>query len=365
MIMERVFRKIWYDEGKGSARTVPVLTLAPFSLLYGLIISARNRRFDLGRPVSARLPCRVISVGNLTVGGTGKTPTVIYLARMLKDQGYRPVVLSRGYGGTSKHAVNVVSRGDEPLMKQDAVGDEPFMMAKSLTGVPVLAGTRRVLTGDWALKNLNADVLILDDGFQHRQLARDIDIVLLHAANPFGNGRLLPAGPLREPVSVLKRADIIIETGTYDDVAAHASIVLPVGVRAPAFRCYYKPRSLLQGGRDAVLPLEIIRGKKICAFAGIGNPGTFKKTLAALGTDLAVFIAFPDHHRYTQADVSLISERARQCGAEMIVTTEKDRIKLEAFDVFLNGVCALRIEMDFLSAREDFEKLILEKLKNP
>lgn len=365
MIMERVFRKIWYDEGKDSAWTLPVLTLAPFSLLYGLIISARNKRFDLKRFAPARLPCRVISVGNLTVGGTGKTPTVIYLARMLKDQGYRPVVLSRGYGGTSKHAVNVVSRGDEPLMKQDAVGDEPFLMAKSLTGVPVLTGTRRVLTGDWALKNLHADVLILDDGFQHRQLARDIDIVLLHAANPFGNGRLLPAGPLREPISALKRADIIIETGTYDDLAAHTSIALPVDVRTPAFRCYYKPRSLLRGGRDTVFPLEIIKGKKICAFAGIGNPGTFKKTLAALGAALAVFIAFPDHHRYTRADVSLISERARQCGAEMIVTTEKDRIKMEAFDIFLNGVYALRIEMDFLSAREDFEKLILEKFKNP
>jgi tetraacyldisaccharide 4'-kinase len=271
-------------------------------------------------------------------------------------------VLSRGYGGTSKNPVNVVSKGTELLMNQNEAGDEPVLIAKSATGIPVLTGPRRVLTGDWAIKNLNADVLILDDGFQHRHLFRDIDIVLLNAANPFGNGNLLPAGPLREPSSALKRADIIIATGTYDDVTTSRTPMLPDGVHAPVFKCYYQPRSLLRGNPETAFPPELVRGKKICAFAGIGNPMAFEKTLAALGADVAVFIPFPDHHRYTEQDVGLIDEQARQCRAEMIVTTEKDKVKLERFDVFLSGIYALRVEMEFLSGREDFERLILEKL---
>lgn len=362
-MIERIFRRIWYNGSKSPALTIPMLLMAPFSLLYGLIISQRNKRFDLGFVKPARLPCRVISVGNLSVGGTGKTPMVIHLARTLRDRGYLPVVLSRGYGGTSKNPVNVVSKGTQLLLNQHEAGDEPVLIAKSATGIPVVTGPRRTLTGDWAIKNLNADVLILDDGFQHRHLFRDIDIVLLNAASPFGNGNLLPGGPLREPPSALKRTDIIIATGTYDDVMAPRPIVLPDGVHAPVFKCYYQPRNLLHGARETVFPPELVKGKRICAFAGIGNPLAFEKTLTALGADVAVFIPFPDHHRYAQQDIGLIDEQARQCRAEMIVTTEKDKVKLERFDVFLDNIYALRIEMEFLSEREDFERLLLDKLR--
>jgi len=361
-MLERIFRKIWYDGENCPGRTCLLLFMAPFSLLYGLIISRRNKRFDLGFVKPVRLPGKVISVGNLTVGGTGKTPLVIQLARTLRDRGYRPVVLSRGYGGTSKNPVNVVSKGTELLMNQNEAGDEPVLIAKSATGIPVLTGPRRVHTGDWAIKNLNADVLILDDGFQHRHLFRDIDIVLLNASSPFGNGNLLPGGPLREPISALKRADIIIATGTYDDVTAPRPIVLPDGVHAPVFKCYYQPRNLLHGARETAFPPELVKGKKICAFAGIGNPLAFENTLAALGADVAVFIPFPDHHRYTEQDVGLIDEKARQCRAEMIVTTEKDKIRLEGFEAFLRDLYTLRVEMEFLSGREDFERLLLGKL---
>jgi len=362
-MIDGIVRNLWYGTPKWLGLSSLILLLAPFSLLYGLIVMLRNRLFDRGVVRSERLACRVVSIGNLTVGGTGKTPMVIQLARMLRENGYRPAVLSRGYGGTSKHPVNVVSKGAEPLMRQHEAGDEPVLIAKSLTGIPVLTGPRRALTGDWAIKNLNADALILDDGFQHRHLFRDIDIVLLSAAGPFGNGRLLPGGPLREPLRTLKRADIIIATGTYDDVAAGRTIALPDGIEAPVFRCYYKPHSLLQGEQDTAFPLDMIKGKKICAFAGIGNPMAFLKTLRALGADVAVFMPFPDHHRYKPADVTLIAERTRQYQAEMIVTTEKDKIKTEDFDFILRGVYALRIEMEFLSGREDFERLILEKME--
>jgi tetraacyldisaccharide 4'-kinase len=365
-MIERTFRKIWYDGGKCPAPTALMLLLSPFSPLYGRVVAARNKRFDLGFVKPARLPCRVVSIGNLTVGGTGKTPMVIHLAGMLRDRGFRPAVLSRGYGGTSKSPVNVVSRGSGPLMKEREAGDEPVLIAKSAVGIPVLTGPQRVHTGDWAIRNLNADVLVLDDGFQHRQLARDIDIVLLNAANPFGNGRLLPAGPLRETTGALKRADIIIATGTYDDVTTSRALMLPDGVHAPVFKCYYQPRKLLHGNPEMAFPPELLRGKKICAFAGIGSPTVFEKTLRSLGADVSVFIPFSDHHRYRAPDISLIGDKARQCGAQMIVTTEKDMIKLEAFDVFPGDIYALRIEMEFFDQSDDFIRLILDKLaKSP
>lgn len=361
-MIEKVLRQMWYDRATPGLTALRLL-MTPFSLIYGLITGLRNNLFDLGFFKSVKLPVKVVSIGNLTVGGTGKTPVVIRLARMLRDRGYRPVVLSRGYGGKSKDPVNVVSRGENPLMNHRETGDEPVLIAESLTGVPVLTGPRRVLTGNWALKNLDADVLILDDGFQHRQLFRDIDIVLLNAANPYGNGHLLPGGPLREPLSALKRADVIVTTGAYSDIIVPQPMARPDDIPKPIFKCYYQPRNLLQGSGEAAYPFDLIEGKKICAFAGIGNPATFQKTLASIGAEVVLFIPFPDHHHYREADVSLIGERARQCGAEMIVTTEKDKIKLERFDAFLRSIYTLRIEMEFLSGGEDFERFIIEKLK--
>jgi tetraacyldisaccharide 4'-kinase len=362
-MIEKIFRRIWYDGNNGPGLTCLLLSLAPISILYGLVAGLRNHLFDLGFFKSVRLPVKVVSIGNLSVGGTGKTPMVIRLARTLKHQGYRPVVLSRGYGGRSKHPVTVVSKGKHPLVDHREAGDEPILIAQSVMDVPVLTGRRRILTGGWAVKNLEADVLILDDGFQHRQLFRDIDIVLLNAANPYGNGRLLPAGPLREPLRALKRADIIVTTGAYSDILVSLPPRLPEPIQAPIFKCYYQPRDLLQGSNETELSLERIQGKKICAFAGIGNPTTFQKTLTSLGGEISVFIPFPDHHRYTEADIGLINEKARQRRAEMIITTEKDIIKLAPFGAFLRNIYALRIEMEFLSAQDHFERLISEKLK--
>jgi tetraacyldisaccharide 4'-kinase len=338
------------------------LPLVPLSLLYRFVVFLRRLLFDRGFFKQHKTAVAVISVGNLTVGGTGKTPMVIMLAQRLQAKGFRPAVLSRGYGSKATSPVNIVSDGERILMDGAEAGDEPVLVARSAKGVPVLTGAERIVTAAAAVERLRADVLILDDGFQHRQIARNIDIVLLDSATPFGNGFLFPAGPLREPLSALKRADIIIATGIYDDVATHRPMMLPDGVHAPVFKCYYQPRNLLHGARETAFPPELVKGKKICAFAGIGNPMAFEKTLAALGADVAVFIPFPDHHRYTEQDVGLIDEQARQCRAEMIVTTEKDKVKLERFDVFLSGIYALRIEMEFLSAREDFERILLEKL---
>jgi tetraacyldisaccharide 4'-kinase len=340
-----------------------LLLLAPLSLLYRFVVFLRRLLFDRGFLKQHKMGVAVISVGNLTVGGTGKTPTVIMLAQRLQAKGFRPAVLSRGYGSKATSPVNIVSDGERILMDGAEAGDEPFLIARSAKGVPVLTGAERILTAAAAVERLGTDVLILDDAFQHRRIARNIDIVLLNSANLVGNGFLFPAGPLREPLSALKRADIIIATGTYEDVATPLPMILPDGVHAPVFKCYYQPRNLLHGSRETAFPPEIVKGKKICAFAGIGNPIAFVKTLAALGADIAVFIPFPDHHRYTQQDVGLIDEKARQCLAEMIITTEKDKIRLEVFEAFLRNLYTLRVEMEFLSGRDDFERLILEKMK--
>lgn len=360
-MIDTLFRQMWYD-GTTPGLTGLRLLLTPFSLIYGLSIALRNKRFDRGLARSVRLPGKVISIGNLSVGGTGKTPMVIGLARMLRDRGYRPAVLSRGYGGTSKHPVNIVSMGTQLLMNHREAGDEPVLIAKSVTDVPVLTGPRRDLTGERALQDLKADVLILDDGFQHRQIYRDIDIVLLDGTNPYGNGHLLPGGPLREPLCALKRADILIATGAVEKVAACRPIRLPDGIHAPLFRCCYQPGNLLEGAAEKALPPDFIKGKRVLAFAGIGNPSAFEKTLTALGATVAMLIPFPDHHRYLEADFDRITAKARQCGANMIITTEKDKIKLDGHEAFLRNVYTLRVDMAFLSGRDDFEKLILAEL---
>jgi tetraacyldisaccharide 4'-kinase len=339
-------RRLWYGQRHATREKMLLLPLALLSLPYRFVVFLRRLLFDRGFFKQHKTGVAVISVGNLTVGGTGKTPLVIMLAQRLQAKGFRPAVLSRGYGSKATSPVNIVSDGERILMGGDEAGDEPVLIAGSAKGVPVLTGAKRILTAAAAVERISAN----------------IDIVLLNSANPFGNGLLFPAGPLREPLSALKRADIIIATGTYDDVATPRPMMLPDGVQAPVFKSYYQPRNLLHGARETAFPPELVKGKKICAFAGIGNPLAFEKTLAALGADVAVFIPFPDHHRYTEQDVGLIDEKARQCRAEMIVTTEKDKVKLERFDVFLSGIYALRIEMEFLSAREDFEKLLLEKL---
>jgi tetraacyldisaccharide 4'-kinase len=361
-MIERTLRKIWYDGNRGPELTMFMRLLVPVSMIYKRMVAIKNKRFDLASGDISRLPCRIVSVGNLTAGGTGKTPLVIHLARVLQKRGFRPAVLSRGYGGRSKQAVNLVSGGAQVLMSEVDAGDEPVLIAKSLTGVPVVTGRQRSLAGDWALKNLNTDILILDDGFQHRSLGRDIDIVLLNAGNPFGNGYCLPAGPLREPPDALKRADVIIMTGTYEDVASMRSINPLDDFRAPVFSCYYKPREFVRCAPETVFPPEFVKGKSICAFAGIGNPDAFAETLVSLGARLNVFMPFPDHHRYSKEDISLIAAKALRCGAEMIVTTEKDLIKLDRFDDLSHDIYALRIEMEFLSGGEDFERLLLAKL---
>jgi tetraacyldisaccharide 4'-kinase len=218
---------------------------------------------------------------------------------------------------------------------------------------------------------MGANVLILDDAFQHRDVMRDINIVLIDAARPFGNGFLLPAGPLREPLSALERADIIIAMGTADhygsksfDLTEFQNKIRPFNKYAPVFYAIRKPTALRKGGAGSVYPPGDLKGKKICAFSGIANPAAFKKTLMFLDADVVRFIAFTDHHPYNNTDVKQLQDAFDRAGAEFMVTTEKDVIKLDPFPFFLKDLLILTIEMDILSAREAFETLLLGKLQD-
>ena len=360
--LARRLSKIWYAQTSASKLNPLILILSLLSLIYRLIVNLRNKMYDHGILKQNRLPCKVVSIGNITVGGTGKTPAVIMLARSLKERGYKPAVLSRGYGGKYKGQVNVVSDGSKILMRHIEAGDEPMLIAKAAEGIPVVTGPKRILTGRFAIDNLNADILILDDAFQHRNLFRDIDIVILNREQPFGNGFLLPRGPLRESPASLKRAHFIIwkdtEEGRYPKYQEQG-----IGLFLPVLSVYLRPKDIVRGEAGEVYPLEFLKGKKVCAFAGIASPEAFKRTLESLGVVVRSFTEFPDHYLFSEADISDIRKSCTDSAAEIIMTTEKDGVRLADFPDFLEDIFLLRMEMEMFPSREEFEAPILEKLK--
>jgi tetraacyldisaccharide 4'-kinase len=308
----------------------PLEFLYYFGFSAGKYYSLRHRK---------RLPCRVVSIGNITTGGTGKTPAVIALAEEAKKRGLHPVILTRGYRGKAKGPC-LVTRGEGPLLSVEDAGDEPLLMAERLDGVPIIKGADRYASGLYALKNIDRAskgelLFILDDGFQHWRLERDKDVVLIDADNPFGNGALLPFGRLREPLRSLGRADIIVLSksgGTGELQKNGPAHALVTEIRrhnddAPIFPAVHKPISceLSSGERK---PLEWLFGKKVFGLAAIGNPLSFKNTVLSLGAQFLGCRMLRDHHRYRSSDIVKAVKDVKQSGAEWIVTTEKDIIKL-------------------------------------
>lgn len=289
---------------------------------------ARRGLYRRGWAKVKRLPAPVVSVGNLVAGGTGKTPITAYLAKLLQDQGRRVAILSRGYGGR-RSGVTCLSDGERLFYKPPEVGDEAFQLARSLPGVMVYTGPCRFEAGLAAWREHHPDIFLLDDGFQHFQLARDLDLVLLDAERPFGNGRLLPAGPLREPVGTLREADALILTRydhrrqgdrlawlrqSFPDQEIYTAIIEPVSARR------------FPGGEEH--SLQALRGLRALAFAGIARPGVFRETLNSLGVDLRGFREFPDHYAFTPGDLAELAPEARRRQAQALVTTSKDWARL-------------------------------------
>lgn len=369
--MRTIFTDLWQSRNPSGRQRALLLALTPLSWVYGAITARRNRGYDSDPGAIARLSRPVISIGNITVGGTGKTPMTILIARGLQARGFHPAVLSRGYGGRRPGSGNVVSDGTRRLLSPREGGDEPALLAASLPGVPVITGPERFVSGRIAVERFGADVLLLDDGFQHRRLARNVDILLLDGRTPFGNRLLLPAGPLREdPRPALGRADIVVKTdvepfptaGAAGWPPADAAACLADAVR-PLFRAGYHPTGLTAGGGGDVLPPEILRDKRVLAFTAIANPEKFSATLGRLGAKVLKFLAFPDHYFYKARDVRMIAAEARTLRAEMIVATEKDGVKLGDFQEFYNDIYILRVELRTVPGEGTFFDALIKRMQ--
>lgn len=343
--------KIWNSSTWG-------IILWPLSELYKCVMMLRNRLYDLRKLSSVRLKTKVISIGNLTVGGTGKTPLVERLAGFLRDKGYKVAVLSRGYKRKEKKAV-LVSDGKEIKVSPEEAGDEPFLVATHLSNVSVLVGQDRVKTGRLAVRTQRCDFLIMDDAFQHRRVKRDLDIIVLDSTNPWGNGRLLPAGPLREPLSSLSRADVIV-FARVDEVSGVEENVFQVRkfTHAPILFASHRPVEWVSLKNEKTFPLEFLKEKKVLGFAGIGNPASFRKTLEKVGVEIAYFFRFRDHHWYKKRDLERIIQKAKEIEADAVVTTEKDGIKVSRAKMDDIPIYFLKIEFEIQEGVEEIKRLL-------
>jgi tetraacyldisaccharide 4'-kinase len=286
------------------------------------LLAARARRYAQGRWQSARLSRPTISVGNLTMGGTGKTPVVAFLAAKLAERGLRPAILSRGYGRRSRRPL-LVSRGSGPLVGPAEGGDEPVELAAQLPGVVIAVARRRAEAARLA-EQVGAGVFLLDDGFQHLAVRRDLDLLLLDAKDPFGGRRFPPRGRLREGVSAISRADAIVFTRADQPVQAGAlETVARWNPGAPIFHARIRASGVFDEAGSPADPAGPALG--VC---GVARPGTFLASLAGAGVTVSGLLVFRDHHRYGNRDISQIRRAARRAGASWIATSGKDAVKL-------------------------------------
>jgi tetraacyldisaccharide 4'-kinase len=298
-----------------------------------------------------RLPHKVISIGNITIGGTGKTPAAIAIAEEAKKRGFGPIILTRGYLGKAKGPCFVQGAGN-PV----EFGDEAVLMAERLKDVPIVKCADRYEGGMFAL-SLNPEsripnpVFILDDGFQHWRLYRDIDIVLIDGLNPFGNRKLFPLGPLREPLKELNRADIFVITKSRNEALLNE--LKSINPAAPVFFSEYRITKLKDiNGRE--LPIDVLKEKKVYAFCGIANPDSFKKTIMSLCGELAGFKAHRDHYKYAQGDIAYLESLSQKHSSDYLITTEKDMVKLKGLKLPGN---LLFLTIEFSVSSDFFERI--------
>ncbi|BBB91572.1 MAG TPA: tetraacyldisaccharide 4'-kinase [Methylomusa anaerophila] len=366
-----------YGEKRGILPDILLGILRLISLLYGWVVCIKLSLYQKGILKRHKLPCKVISLGNVTVGGTGKTPTAQRLAAIIRDMGYRVVILNRGYRAAWKGQIGLVSDGKKIYMTVSEAGDEAYLLAKNLPGVPVVIGRDRAVTGEYAVSKFKAEVIILDDGYQHWQLIRDLDIVLIDTLNVFGNNFLLPRGTLREPLNSLNRAHAFLltkvdqSTGiaretireTLAKYNQHSLVV--ESTHTP--QCFIEIEEWYKGVRPETVPLEASRGRQILAFSAIGNPSSFEQTITDLGAEVKESVRFPDHHDYTMAEMQNIMQKAVDNDVWALVTTEKDAVKIPSEFIHSERplpVYVLSIEVRFHDGYAEFMDMVKEVTKN-
>lgn len=342
---EARYTQLVLGRSKGVLPALARLALTPLSLPYAAVAAVRNAAYDHGWKSIHRAGVPVLCVGNLTVGGTGKTPMVEHFAQRFRERQVRVAILSRGYGAA------------------DGPNDEALVLEENLPDVPHLQGRDRVQLARLAVEELESQLLILDDGFQHRRLGRDADVVLLDATAPFGGGRLLPAGLLRESKRGLKRARLVVLTRA-DAVSEEQRRRIRQQVRdvagdRPWAEASFQPRCLQRRGRPDQ-PIAELAGRRVLAFCGIGNPSAFFEGLRAFGAEVVDVKAFADHHRYSRDDVTTLARWAREQPADLFVTTQKDLVKLRVDAIGSTPLAAVRIAAVIENGEREVDRLIEE-----
>ena len=375
-VTERLRKKV--EQVISSDAVHPLFSLATLfqivSWLYAGVVITRNLMYERHLLPSRKVPCRVVSIGNLAVGGTGKTPMTVYFARWVKQLGYHPVILSRGYKGRYEKQGAVVSDGCSIQCDASRAGDEPFLIANLLPAVPVIVGSDRIAAARLAIERFDPDVLVLDDAFQHRRLHRDLDLLLLDDRAPFGNRHLLPRGPLREPVAALRRSHAIVLTRCSDSHASGYRQVSRIAGYRPVFQSHHQPlvRGVLPAGKLAAYQnLEPFSdansaradGGRMFAFSGLARNQSFRDTIPGSIGSLAGHMAFEDHHPYNSADVKRIAAAAQARSCDRLVTTDKDFVRLPSSSAFPLPVLVMGIQMDFKADRDPFSNYIEQQFR--
>jgi tetraacyldisaccharide 4'-kinase len=352
------------------------------SRAYGGLQTLRGACYRQRLMTSKKLPCKVISVGNITVGGTGKTPMTVFISECLKRVGYRVALISRGYKGTAGKTATIISDGQSVTGGPETAGDEPYLLASRLKGIPVVVGQDRFSAGLLALDTFQPEVIVLDDGFQHMQLARDLDLVLLDYHQPFGNRHLLPRGTLREPVSALMRSHALVLTRCPHPPAVQApsqdaelKAMLP---QAPVFSTSHAPYFYRIPPNARCSPAEFAKrgvptindipgvdaGRRSMAFSGIARNDDFLQTLGSAGINVTQFAQFSDHHWYSDRDFTAIQRAAEQSAAQCLVTTEKDYARFAHRKTWPLELIVVGVRISFGGDEARFDSFLQKKLQD-
>ena len=373
--LERYFLDVIQDRRTGRFTRQFRSLLRYLSYIYGSLVAARHFLYEKRIFRHHTLGCQVISIGNLTVGGTGKTPIVEIFARELQKAGRKVAVLSRGYkkvehgfwqktldkitGRERRRPPRIVSNGRELLLDSAMSGDEPYMLASNLPNVIVLVDRNRVKSGLYAIDKFQCDTLVLDDGFQYRALKHRVEIVLVDCTNPFSNGYILPRGLLRESVANLRRADFIFITkSTGKDAETLQAKIQAINPRAEISICAHRPKYLQNVYSGERKELGFLQGKTVALVSGIASPDGFENEIRRLGAGLCYLKRFADHHRYTEQEIINIINKAKQKEAAALITTEKDAVRFPKIVRQDVPVYFLRVEIELLSGVEDFHACI-------
>ena len=350
-MLKEYYLSILYGQQRGFIAALIKSTLSAFTYPYSVVLNTRDFLYKNSVFKSTRLPVKVISIGNITTGGTGKTPLVEFMARYLLEKNKKVAILSRGYGDNN------------PLQKNnDNVNDECLILKENLREVPVLAGKNRVKNGERAIRDYDVDCLVLDDGFQHLKLKRDLDIVVIDSLNPFGGENLIPSGNLREPLKNLGRADLFIISHCNQSKKQIIKSIYTklnyVNNDAPVCESIHSPVHIENLKDGSIKRPEWLKGKRIYALSAIGNPESFTCTLKDLGANLIKHKKFHDHHNYNKEEMGYIVSEARSLNADAIVVTQKDIVKIRKMDIKDFNILSLKIEMQITKGIKLYKKAI-------